>query len=170
MKKFIFTTTLLSTLAFNATADVDTHLYNKYWDNDSAGMYYTTPDDRLGSAFASGDFNGDGYEDLAVSEPTYGEGSSLGNFGDVVIKYGSGSGINSVSAPYIRQTTPEDGDGFGYAMAAGDYNGDGYDDLAVGAPYEDVMANTTNLQSAGAISVFYGSSTGLQVTALSNMK
>jgi len=49
------------------------------------------------------------------------------------------------------------GDRFGRALAAGDFNGDGLDDLAMGAPYEDVGS----LQDVGSISVNYGSQYGL---------
>ena len=38
-----------------------------------------------------------------------------------------------------------------------DFNGDGFDDLAIGAPAEDVGATT----DAGAVNVQYGSATGL---------
>lgn len=45
---------------------------------------------------------------------------------------------------------------FGAALAVGDFNGDGRDDLAVGVPDEDVGA----AGNAGAVNVLYGSSSG----------
>lgn len=51
----------------------------------------------------------------------------------------------------------EDGDGFGWSLAAGDLNGDGHDDLAVGAPFEAVG----EVRDAGQVSVFGGSSTSV---------
>jgi FG-GAP repeat len=38
-----------------------------------------------------------------------------------------------------------------------DFNGDGFDDLAVGAPFEDLGG----VRGAGAVNVLYGSATGL---------
>ena len=51
----------------------------------------------------------------------------------------------------ILPNQPQVGDSFGFALAAGDFNGDGYDDLAVGAPGVTVNGNA----SAGAVFLFY---------------
>jgi len=48
-------------------------------------------------------------------------------------------------------------DTFGFALAAGDFNGDTFADLAAGAPFEDVGS----VPDAGAVSAIYGSSGGL---------
>ncbi len=46
---------------------------------------------------------------------------------------------------------------FGYSVAGGDFDGDGYDDLAVGVPSEAIHgANVT-----GVVNVIYGSPAGL---------
>jgi hypothetical protein len=52
---------------------------------------------------------------------------------------------------------PELGDLFGAVLAAGDFDGDGIDDLVVGVPSEDVG----NVIDAGAFHVFFGSASGL---------
>ncbi|HYG68334.1 MAG TPA: T9SS type A sorting domain-containing protein, partial [Anaeromyxobacteraceae bacterium] len=51
----------------------------------------------------------------------------------------------------------EELDAFGQAVAAGDFNGDGFDDLASGVPFEDMGT----LEDAGAVNAIYGRSGGL---------
>ncbi len=121
--------------------------------------------DRFGTALASGDFNGDGYGDLAIGVP----GESLAgqeDAGMVSVLYGGQAGLQS-DAPQDQtwhQNTngikgdPEVGDEFGTAVISGDFNHDGYTDLAVGAPGESVAGQ----ERAGAVHVLYGSFTGLQ--------
>ena len=46
---------------------------------------------------------------------------------------------------------------FGYSLAAGDFNGDDFDDLAVGVVGEDVAVFQGDAANAGAINVLYGS-------------
>ncbi len=56
----------------------------------------------------------------------------------------------------------ETGDQFGTALATGDFNGDGFDDICIGAP-DDVLSGT---KGAGAVSCIYGSASGLQATGV----
>jgi hypothetical protein len=51
----------------------------------------------------------------------------------------------------------ETDDGFGSALAGGDFNHDTFTDLGVGAPFEDVGGTA----DAGAVSVLPGSAAGL---------
>lgn len=120
-------------------------------------------DDRYGFALAIGDFNDDGYDDLGIGIP----GSFAGGqeaAGVVQVLYGSASGLTIDSSENWSQDTagiegiPEADDRFGSSLAAADFNDDGYDDLAVGAPYEDVLNPNDN---AGAINIIYGSDQGL---------
>src|SRR5919201_7113879 len=95
------------------------------------------------------DFNGDAFGDLAVGVPAEAVGGAFAA-GTVNILLGSGAGLEATDQTLL-QANPETPDQFGGALAKGDFNGDGFDDLAVGAPREGVGAATF----AGAVNVFY---------------
>jgi hypothetical protein len=103
------------------------------------------------------DFNGDGPTDLAVGAPTEDVGSTV-DAGAVSVFFGvaTGTGLPDDSQTLV-QDNPEAGDRFGSALAVGDFNGDPFDDLVVGAPGEDVGATV----DAGTVNVLLGSPTGL---------
>ncbi|WP_189311519.1 FG-GAP-like repeat-containing protein [Streptomyces brasiliensis] len=109
-----------------------------------------------------GDFNGDGYRDVAVSAPLATVGGKS-NAGQIAVMYGSASGLKATSRTLISQNSTgvpgsaEKNDLFGEATAAGDFNGDGYADLAVGAPGEDVGSDT----DGGMVEIIWGSASGL---------
>ncbi|MDA8020467.1 MAG: integrin alpha [Thermoanaerobaculia bacterium] len=116
--------------------------------------------DRLGSATAAGDFDGDGYQDLAIGIPGRGF-LFFDDPGAVLVLYGSETGLVAANSQLLRQTGEEegfeDGDQLGLPLAVGDFNGDSYDDLAAGAQMEEVGGDL----EAGAVSVFYGGPSGL---------
>jgi hypothetical protein len=103
------------------------------------------------------DFNGDGPTDLAVGGPGENVGATV-DAGAVSVFFGTvtGTGLPSASETLV-QDNPEAGDQFGAALAVGDFNGDPFDDLAVGAPGEDVGS----IVDAGAVNVLFGSAAGL---------
>ena len=76
------------------------------------------------------DFNGDGYRDLAVSK-----WETFGTAGLVQVIYGSSAGLTAAAS---QQWSPADfgvsSEQFGHALVNGDFDADGFSDLAVGAP------------------------------------
>ena len=103
------------------------------------------------------DFDGDGFEDLAVGAP----GTTVAGqvaAGSVLVAYGSASGVDPAASVRISQDGPGvPGDPlatarFGTAVAAGDFNSDGFTDLAVGA---------LNDTDTGSVTMLFGSTTGL---------
>ncbi|MFN7950846.1 MAG: FG-GAP-like repeat-containing protein [bacterium] len=134
---------------------------SQMWSQRSSGISDDIEeDDRFGFAVASGDFDGDGYADLAIGAPGEGWGS-FGNIGQVHVLYGSAAGLSATGDQLFRQDDLNDGvslggDYFGWSLAAGDFNHDGRDDLAVGAPYD-----SDRVDDAGCVHVLYGTATGL---------
>lgn len=116
--------------------------------------------DDHGKALAAGDFNGDGFEDLAVGAPGEAVGS-LDDAGAVVVSWGTALGLTHVGASIL---TEDDWGGaaadaeFGFALAAGDFNNDGRDDLAVGCPGSNLGLN---IRDAGIVYVYSGQPSGL---------
>lgn len=107
---------------------------------------------------ATGDFNADGADDLALGLPISGRG------GEVEIYSGQlGTGLNLDLSTVWSQATAgiagssEQGDNFGQSLAAGDVNGDGHDDLAIGVPYESLG----RVSRGGGVHVLRGSATGI---------
>jgi uncharacterized protein (TIGR03437 family) len=128
---------------------------NQLWRQGADGIAGNSEsNDRFSSTLAAGDFNGDGWDDLAVGAP--GESSSRGI---VHVIYGGPGGLSSAGNQTWEQGVggidgnAESNDFFGGAVAAGDFNGDGFDDLVVGASGED--------DARGIVHAIYGSANGL---------
>jgi hypothetical protein len=148
------------------------------WDQTTTGIFprgMERPFGHLSYTLAVGDFNGDGFDDIAIGIPfrNLGKTQSITEGGGVMILYGSASGLAATGNQYFDLTLADfkslDPDGaqvydhFGLALAAGDFNGAvnpttglPIADLAVGAP-----GDAGTVASAGAVYVLFGNALGL---------
>ena len=105
------------------------------------------------------DFNGDGFTDVAISDPDA-TVAGVGSSGRVHIVYGGNVGTQTISPlePFIPDEV-KTGERFGHVVDTYDADLDGCDDLVVGIPDHTVDGKT----SAGAVLVIHGSPGGLGV-------
>jgi len=116
--------------------------------------------DFFGFVLSVGDYNGDGIYDAAVGVPNE-AWNDLTNAGMVQIIYGKvGLGLDIDEVDIIKQDNftsigypSESEDYFGRSLATGDFNGDGYDDLAISAPDESLCISSIYLDLAGIVHV-----------------
>lgn len=128
---------------------------------DVAGTPATS--DAMGRSLAAGDFNGDGVDDLAAGMPTRRRDVSRLETGALIVLYGTADGLSGEGSLYVDQDSPGvdriayPNDQFGRALAAGDMDGDGVDDLAVGIPGKQLAsARRGSVDYAGSVMVFTG--------------
>ncbi|MET7514556.1 FG-GAP and VCBS repeat-containing protein [Streptomyces sp. NPDC005480] len=102
--------------------------------------------DGFGWVSAYGDFNDDGYDDLAVSA-RYEDVDGDTDGGTVMIMWGSTSGLTGGTT--IADPAVSSHDQWGKTLAAGDFDGDGKDDLAVGSTSSTIYVYKGGINSAG---------------------
>ncbi len=138
------------------------------WHQSVSGITdFQEANDFFGSSVAAGDFNNDGYDELAIGVP----GETLFDVSDDVVSrggqvhilQGSSAGLTTNGSQMIREFSAEnlnakaeEQDEFGTTLATGDFNGDSFEDLAIGTPLNDEGAT-----NSGAVDVYWGSAQGL---------
>ena len=148
---------------------------NQLWSQDSDGIAGEAEGgDFFGAALATGDFNNDGFEDLAIGAPT--EDIEEIGFDDLLagavnVIYGGPPGLTASGNQIWHQDSDDIAgeadffDSFGAALATGHFNGDGFEDLAIGVPGEGLGGILSEESSAGAVNVIYGRAGGLATRA-----
>ncbi|MFV2039768.1 MAG: FG-GAP repeat protein, partial [Acidimicrobiales bacterium] len=126
--------------------------------------------DAFGSSLAVGDLNADGYGDLVVGVPGDTVGAAAGA-GLVNVLFGSATGVDIVGDRLLSQATrrvkgrAETGDHLGASVTTIDINGDGFRDLVIGVPEEDIRA----AKNAGHILLVPGRAGGVRLGGSSGM-
>ncbi|MCB9024841.1 MAG: FG-GAP repeat protein [Bdellovibrionaceae bacterium] len=111
---------------------------------------------QFGFSVLAFDVNRDGFDDLIVGAT----GEEPSDRGAVYIYYGSTNGLNSTPAQTIVEPTATASSGFGSALAYGDLNNDGFNELIVGAYLDDTTA-----ADAGSFWIFQGFASNIYSTA-----
>jgi hypothetical protein len=118
-----------------------------------ASYYYATPSSHL-------DLNGDGMVDLLYGDSykyyyNYDDwgGTVYGFFGSSLT---AGSNYDLATDADFSFYGEDDEDYLGYSLGGGDIDGDGYDDMLIGAPYGDQGSDST-----GSVFLVYGDPVGI---------
>ena len=143
-------------------SDTSNPLQTQFWTQDSPGVADSVePDDRFGGALATGDFDDDGFDDLAIAAAL--EFIDGARTGAVHVLHGSSDGLSTTAGGGAQfWTLPslgllvDDFGGFGQFLDTGDFNNDDYDDLVIGHTAADV-----SVSASGLVHIIYGSSLSL---------
>lgn len=118
--------------------------------------------DYAGSAVASGDVNGDGYADIIIAaEWADGPGNRRVECGEVYVVFGSasiGGTMDLNTQADVVMYGPDIRDQIGTSLAIGRVNGDGPDDIIIGAEWTDGLGPGHRREDAGEVYVVLGRS------------
>ncbi|MFH0517220.1 FG-GAP repeat protein [Streptomyces sp. M41] len=137
-----------------------------YYRKTATGTALTELTGADGSNGSIADIDGDGYGDLVLGDPVDPAAHKpVGHKGgQIAVWYGGPNGPDPAQTPTVvhQDTTGvpgsgESDDAFGSALSTGDINRDGYADVVVGAPGEDLGSAV----EAGSVTVLFGSASGL---------
>lgn len=138
------------------SSDLTREDVNSMWRTYARTIGSSSNGDGLGASVAVGDFDGDGYDDVAMGAPNNGSSDA----GAVFLFRGTSQRLmpwKALTQAHVPGQDEAANDHFGAALAAGDYDHDGYDDLLIGTPDED-WGSTVDV---GAAYLFRGSVGGL---------
>ena len=115
--------------------------------------------DELGDTVASGDINGDGLDDIIMTaEAADGPDNSRSTAAEVHVVFGSkelsGDLDISLGDQDVSILGADEQDTLGFSLASGDVNGDGVDDLIMGARGDNGLLNAQN--GVGAVYILFG--------------
>lgn len=143
---------------------------SRYWQGTSTGLSKTAkPTGYITVGGVIADVNQDGYGDFIARQVDHVSEMREYDAGAIRVVYGSSAGPSTRTAlitqdtagvPGVGEAGDNDqnyGDQFGYALAAGDVTGDGYPDVAVGVPGEDIGS----IREAGSVVLLKGGASGL---------
>ncbi len=139
---------------------------------DASFVRETGQGQRVGNNMASaGDVNGDGYGDFLIGAPYGSQGMGVPDRGEIYLILGKSSGwsygtsLSNADASFVEEDT-QYLDYIGNGLAGGgDVNGDGYDDILIGANSWD----SPGMDFDGKFYLILGKETGLSMdTSLSN--
>lgn len=126
------------------------------WTAERSGIGPNRDDDGFGAGLAAGDLDGDGRDDLAIGAPGRTAGSGI-----VVVLHGRANGLTTWDRVFRPGTNglrglSSAGENFGLEIVAGEFNGDGWDELAIAAPFDDVGGYV----DSGSVNLVFGSAAG----------
>lgn len=135
------------------TAELSSSIVDTVFIGESTNSY-------TGASIATGDVNNDGYDDILIG--AYNDDTGGANAGAAFLiygkadSYGSTKNISTADTVFLGEAV---GDSAGSAVAIADVNGDGFEDILIGASDNNIGGN-----NAGAVYLIYGQSTSYGAT------
>ncbi|HEY3498425.1 MAG TPA: FG-GAP repeat protein, partial [Polyangiaceae bacterium] len=149
-------------IAYGGSGGIDPSV-SEAWDQDSPAVNdVAEAADFFGGTLTAADFDGDGYDDIAIGVPSEDVGT-IESAGLVNVLYGSASGITSDADQvfHLNSTlidgTADEFENFAYSLESGDFDGDGFAELAVGTLGDAV----DGVHNSGSVLILRGSVAGL---------